>query len=484
MARIRSSLLLLLLCGTWGVPEPCFAQGELVPTYSNIRSLRIGFGIDQSRKIQEIRLYASWNKTPWVKVGTALPTHRAFEFKSDRDGEFEFAVQVVYEGGAIEPPVHALRPYQKAIIDTTAPNVVMRPIQGSGNQPGIEWEVRDANLDASSLRLEYRWPGQNDWIQFPEAISPRGSTTWPLSPGQRLEVRILAADLAKNRTVSNTLTIPGNIGSEIQSGGAPPTSRPGSGGSLGGSLYPNANSGVAPPANMFFVPSRNIVLTVGVVKEGPSKIVSRELWVKPANREWHKAPREPRQLPADDGKPDRLKLVYEAEGDGLYGFTVVAKSGVGISGRIPQQNDAPQVYVEVDTVKPVVKFKDVKVIPGAENHNVVRITWEASDKNLLPDTPINLEFATDPKGPWEEIAMRQPNSGFYEWTPPYRPPYRYWIRIRAVDRATNVGEAIWKEPVTIDLEVPEVQIFDVSPMTSDPASNNQANPNPGLVLPQ
>ena len=91
------------------------------------------------------------------------------------------------------------------------------------------------------------------------------------------------------------------------------------------------------------------------------------------------------------------------------------------------------------------------------------VTWTATDKNL-GRTPITLSYEKS-DGTWVPFARTLENTGRYIWSvPPYpEVPYQFHLRVEAVDRAGNVGEARTTEPVKVDLSKPKVQILGVNP---------------------
>src|ERR1700730_18680169 len=57
------------------------------------------------------------------------------------------------------------------------------------------------------------------------------------------------------------------------------------------------------------------------------------------------------------GPPHRFSpYVVEVDKEDLYGFTLVGKSGVGVSKQPPQAGDMPHILVEVDLTKPLVRL--------------------------------------------------------------------------------------------------------------------------------
>src|SRR5205823_3171757 len=155
-------------------------------------------------------------------------------------------------------------------------------------------------------------------------------------------------------------------------------------------------------------------------------------------------------------------LVFTVNDEGVYGFTVLARSGVGLGERPPQAGDRPQVWVEVDLTKPVVQLQQVIVGQGAEKGKLT-VLWTATDKNL-DRTPITISYAEQAAGPWAPMtAGKVANNGRFVWEMPPAVPYQFYVKVEATDAAGNVGEAVTTEMVKVDLSQPKVQILGVQP---------------------
>jgi hypothetical protein len=155
------------------------------------------------------------------------------------------------------------------------------------------------------------------------------------------------------------------------------------------------------------------------------------------------------------------KLAFEVNDEGIYGITLVAKSGVGLGDKPPQPGDRPQFWIEVDLTKPVVQTRDIFVGAGPEKGKL-SIAWTATDKNLGTH-PIRLSYADQKDGPWTTFADKLPNSGKHVWKMPDLLPYQFYVRIEAADLAGNFGEAITNEKVKVDLSQPKANIIGIEP---------------------
>jgi hypothetical protein len=203
------------------------------------------------------------------------------------------------------------------------------------------------------------------------------------------------------------------------------------------------------------VNTRRVSLNYNVEEVGKSGVSDIELWYTTDGRKW-----EPyRKFSHKDKRP----LEFEARDEGRYGFTLVVYSGVGLSIRPPQLGEPPQVWVEVDLTKPVVKGLDVQVGRGLDTGKLF-VRWDAHDKNLAPQ-PITLSYAEKPEGLWTKIVESNlENTGSHVWQmPPDNHPYQFYVKVEAADLAGNVGSAQTEKVVKVDLARPRGVILDVQP---------------------
>ena len=65
---------------------------------------------------------------------------------------------------------------------------------------------------------------------------------------------------------------------------------------------------------------------------------------------------------------------------------------------------------------------------------------------------------------WRNFTgSRLPNSRRYIWEVPEKTPYKFYVRVRATDKATNTGDDIYAKEVIIDLDKPSATIEYVKP---------------------
>ena len=159
--------------------------------------------------------------------------------------------------------------------------------------------------------------------------------------------------------------------------------------------------------------------------------------------------------------PNQKNVTFDVKGEGLYGLSLIARSGVGLGEKPPQPGDRPQMLIEVDTTKPVVQLHNVLVGQGIDKGKVT-VTWSARDKNLERE-PITLSYARDMAGPWTTIADKLANTGRYVWVLPPDIPYQFYVRVEAIDRARNIESAASPELIRVDLSIPRAKISSVEP---------------------
>lgn len=202
-------------------------------------------------------------------------------------------------------------------------------------------------------------------------------------------------------------------------------------------------------AMMRVVNNRHITLNFKVEDVGPSGVSNIEVWSTQDCKTWKK----------HEVAPNATSYAFDAEDEGIYGFTILAKSGIGLGKEPPQSGDLPQVWVLVDTTRPVVQVLDCSATLTDKVHTI-NIQWRATDKNL-GSTPITISYAEKEDGPWTPIASRIENTGNYIWKSAERVPAKLLIRVEATDLAGNIGVAQTAKPLVLDPSMPNISILGV-----------------------
>ncbi|MCS6978224.1 MAG: hypothetical protein NZM31_14620 [Gemmatales bacterium] len=433
---VLSALILLLAAG------PARAQAPEI-IWCRQPVFRIPFQIEpgDENRLKEVQLYLKLGEQgSWRLVKTVGPRERHFPFRAENDGLHQFLVRTVdLEGRAYPPRVEDAPPGLRVMVDTALPQAVLRQLPPRGEQIGIEWEVRDEHLDLNSLQIDVRSQGALAWQALP--VDPVAFGQKYFSPPSRgpIEVRLRVKDRAENQGSAYLLIQGGGQDVVRRDAESWPTATP----SPSGSATPRER-------DIRYINTTDLSLAYTLEDVGPSGVSVVELWFTRDGRTWQRHGEDP-----DKTSPFQVRFNSE----GLYGLTLVVKSGVGLGDRPPQPGDPPQLWVEVDLTKPVVELRSVEAGRGPDA-GTVTITWRAEDKNLAP-APISLYYAENPEGPWTIMTGGLENSGRYVWRVPPGVPYRFHVRVEAVDKGGNVGRADSSKPVIVDLSVPKGRILGV-----------------------
>jgi hypothetical protein len=217
----------------------------------------------------------------------------------------------------------------------------------------------------------------------------------------------------------------------------------------------DATSAQSPEVGMIRINSKHLQFNYDVKNIGPSGIMGVEVWYTRDGQTWQKSP---------SGIQRENPYYVDVEEEGVYGFTFVARTGLGGGKEPPTTGDPPQIWVEVDVTRPVVFLTATQ--PGSGSRTLT-VNWTATDKNL-GRRPISLYFADEHTSQWLPIAVNLENSGSYAWQIPLSVPNSFKVRVDATDLAGNVGSAETPSPVQIDLNQPDVTGIRVS--TADKAA--------------
>lgn len=333
-----------------------------------------GLTAEQRSEIREFRLYARSGGGPWEKVGDAGSRATSIRARVPADGVYDLALQTVYTDGAVSRRVSELTAQDRYLVDTQRPEVDLEAVNDGligrdSVRAGVRWSVRDANLDWRRVVLEVMLREGGRWQTISRAFEPRrGEYFWKLSGGETLRVRLRAGDAAGNiATSSVVVTPPGGAGRGLPT--PPPT---------GGEFRPRDREPAARVASkVFYVNSLNVRLN-SAIEVGKSGIGAVELYYKPQGGRWAKAAAEVEPSAAGGDRQSRV-LKYTAPAEGTYGFTIVARSGVGLGEKPPRDGEEPGVWVEVDVQKPRVRLTGVEVRPEGDTGNRLTVRWSATD---------------------------------------------------------------------------------------------------------
>src|SRR5262249_35768284 len=295
----------------------------------------------------------------------------------------------------------------------------------------------DENLDLRTFVLEYRATGAADWTRLDAQRIAAGQHVWNPNSNAALDVRLMVRDLAGNEGKASTTIGAGER--PRYTGPATEERRP----------APTSASG---PINVRFVSSKRISLNYDLQNIGKSGVSVVELWMTLDGRSW--------QMESSQQNP-KPPFEFDVADERRYGFTLIAKSGVGLGDPPPRVGDPPQIWVEGDITKPVVQLESVTAGRGPDLGKLT-VIYRASDRNLT-EKPITISYAEKADGPWTPIVKGEENTGRYVWQMPPEVPYQMLVRVEAVDRAGNIGGRDTPQPLAVGLSQPKVRVSDVAP---------------------
>lgn len=206
------------------------------------------------------------------------------------------------------------------------------------------------------------------------------------------------------------------------------------------------------PVRTIWVITKEICINYEVKKVGPSGVKAIELWSLDQSKHWTK------QRSFDP----KERITFAAPEDGHYGIRLVARKGDGRTEFVPSAAILPQLWLGVDTTPPVVKLFEPRIGEGADT-GYVFVRWSATDANFGP-APISLFFGKEHDGPWKAIGEFVPDSREFKWKVPTEVLPKFYLQVRAVDLAGNLGTATSTNPVVVDFAKPEVEIQGVEPI--------------------
>lgn len=455
------------------------APSDGVPTYHwPNRTIGIPVDADALAKVQPkpsaLQLYSSLNRGKWQPGPKLAPNEMkpldggksGFLFAADRDGEYEFAVQFLYPDGSASPKAEELAPQRRVVIDTVPPQV---RVQSGSNW--AEWIVTDDNLDPRTVVLQARLPGGAWQTITDRSFKPADRYAWAIRQGQVIEVRVSAKDRAGNEGFSPVVRVPGDaaVGTAFPKAPVGNPDWPPTGGGGRPDPITGAGGGALPQPRIEYANTKDLKIDYTIQRMGRSGVKAAYLFTQKPGANWDEGKKFDVNLTPTERDPS-LSLPYVAEAEGVYGFYVIPESGAGVRAPNPRRDDPPMVLVVVDWTKPYVKITGVQVRPGGTRGPLVDITWEVADPNLMTDG-VSLEYSVDRSAvAWKEIKYRAANdpakepgryTGRYTWEVPDESVWKFWVRIRAVDKAANTGEHVWDKEVIVDLEKPAAGITGV-----------------------
>jgi len=425
---------------------------------------------------QSMVLYCSADRGQnWKEVRKAPAGNGEFDYRVDAEGEFWFATRAGASGG--RSPVGVTRPDLMVVVDATAPELKVQQAPNRRGMLGVTWTMNDPNVDVGSFQLHRkagdRWVKVDTMMGRWQAYWPRGESADPVS------VRATVGDLSGNKTT---------VRLQVGGAGRPAAASTATDDWMPDALKPRQETPAAPtrqasdtpprrpaetevaqrepiepapqpalavplmPPNTQWINARGFAVTYAIDDVGPSGLSKVELWyTRDRGRTW-------KLFGLDHDRESPIE--FESEEDGLYGISLVARSGVGKGDQPPGAGTPAQMYVMIDATAPVVQLRHPE--PGTGDHgNFLYIRWRAVDQNLGP-RPVSLYYSVD-EVQWQPIAEKVANAGNFAWPLPLGVPHQFFVRITVDDRAGNRAEAVTHEAVVVDQARPKGRVLYVGP---------------------
>jgi len=517
---------MLTLC--WLTLGPAGLPPDVYPMRDRHLQIPIRVNDARKGDLVELVLYVSTDQgKTWVGAGRAKPTQDAFNFHAKEDGLYWFSVQAVDRDGKYDPPdIAQVQPALKVIIDTQRALVQIVGAERVGDEVVVSWQTLDTQADINSLRLEYRAAGDPaaTWQFVPATAALAGQARFKPTVSGPITVRLQLNDqagvpatvtkdvpgappvLQQSNSVapppsippSSLATPPTGLGNTpIMSdpsapAAAPPVAAPpptapivpsttninANDGPSGLAPLPGFRTGEEPrkPAGTppEFTPSatptrtglpeiqyirdRQVGLEFEIDRKGPSGVKKIETYItQDDGQTWFRYGETYETI-------SPLQLVLPDKEGVVYGFHIVAYSGVMQSEGPPKNGTLPDVRLMADRTAPVVEW--YPPVPDANLPNALSLRFIVQDPNLSPNS-VTLEWSRLPNSGWQNISPTNlhgvtapgvPNLKECTWILPPDIPDAVYLRLTARDLAGNVGERITRDPVTVDLQKPTARV--------------------------
>jgi hypothetical protein len=342
-------------------------------------------------------------------------------------------------GNANPVPVPGMPPLFALTLDRTKPELrLIAPTAGGylGGVPlDVQWTAKDnVDMPANGIALDWSDDGGKTWKEIGKGLKNDGLHKWtpPRATMPDCRLRIKAADFAGNvaEVVSERFGIDGSVPEARATG--PDRSK-----------------------------SNTVQIGYEIKNRGSAPIKTVSLWFRPENvKEWSKY--------GDD--PDREPPFTFSKADGKYGITIVCATELGLKNdfvqKAPDPDTDPQLTLIIDATAPKIE------LTSFNNGNVIMagaaadITWTMTEPN--PD-PKGMSIFHSPDGgkAWNLVARNvDALKGSYRWVVPNASGTRHKIRLVAVDRFGNSGQAESEKMFAIDNDTPLVTIVERPPLVS------------------
>jgi hypothetical protein len=460
------------------------------PVYTNQLRFRIPYQLDTEEISRlgatEIQLHVSTDDGhEWRHVGSVPPVAGKFTFDAAGDGSYAFAVRTLDREGRAHPE-GPLTTTLQVVVDATPPTLELDIQQTESGRVQLSWRASDVNLDPDSLVLEQLDASTSRWQTIAVSSGANGQTNWPLPEGGTVRVRGQIRDRAGNETIAQASA---EIADPPESVVDPTRTQPRQGGAsanprlfddpetyeTSATPLPEINpdsvvisrpvsstpeevakprwepTPARPAASVRRVNSTTFQIMYELDDVGPSGVSSIDLYLtENEGRKWY-------HYGADEDRRSPFQITVP--NDGVYGFAIRVRSGVGLTLTPPQPHDPPELSVAVDRQPPRINLLPLRQGQGPTSKQVF-IEWSLTEE-ALAEEPVALSYSEHRSGPWQPLTGWQRNSNRYAWTLEPHVPAQVYVRLEARDAAGNVAQVETDSPLIIDLSRPTARMLNV-----------------------
>lgn len=211
MRMLAQTIRIALLAASFGVVTTAAGQ-----VYLPQREVVLYFETAAGASVTEAQLWLSRDAgRSWSPAQVELRGNRSIRFVPPADGEYGlYLVLVNAAGPSAEPPKPGTPPHTTVVVDTAAPVVQLHDARLEHVDGRVQVRLRvsmiEENLGTSGVRLFYRSPALDAWLDGGEAMVVNGQLTWTAPPtiSGPLSLRLVVTDLAGNRTMDTLTDLP------------------------------------------------------------------------------------------------------------------------------------------------------------------------------------------------------------------------------------------------------------------------------------
>ncbi len=207
---------------------------------------------------------------------------------------------------------------------------------------------------------------------------------------------------------------------------------------IAGAIGALAQPAVGTPDTVLAIRSRQVELHYRLVDAGPGARV--ELWyTRDRAATWQRW-----GVHEDHSRP----LVFDAPGEGLYGFVLIVSDGGQTSSPPPGAYTPPQRWVFIDYTPPLAQWDNVEPAEAFSSRRIVYLRWTAHDDNL-PSRSVALFYHSSADQTWRVIDAALPNTGRYDWKVPAELAGHVTLELAVRDLGGHVIERFYG-PIPLD----------------------------------